>query len=654
MKKTFYKQWLLNGILLFCSIFIATISIEIALHFSHDSALQKFKETMRVKKNDAAAVLKHMSGGTAASIHFGYHPFYGYTKNPPYNKLGQKPGKYYVDNYGFRNNFDYRKKGDIKQIGIFGGSSTFGDNVSNDNTIAVLLEALINKNSPEKYRIINFGVGGWHLPQQLFAMIREAPYLDGVIFLDGVNELAFTTGKKLSYPIDFPTFNAMSLFFSDKHDLDEIKLLYKSQANFPIDSWLSSSRLFLFLSKHYYDRAEKQAQEAENVRIANVSYHMPEYRKNPPDLDFKKQLQNALNLYEHYSLSADAIADKLQLKMLHVLQPQMYANSTAQEVAIGLGKDINYIHSTFGKWYFNYDKIQQLYVKLWGGGQGSLSQRALDLATLLPAPSNFAWSDLWSDPVHPVHGGNKIIAQKIYEKIVENSWIPKFKLLPSRTILDHDNNAVEKAHLKVPPSLTNKTYLNRTYTWLYQGQPIGIGKQFITEPLPIGRHKFDLRVQTGEGMPKYFRQPIILQNSLSTLLNYAKNGIPNSNDANSKPELANDGNIHGRSLDEVWYTSKNTSSFFWQIDLQRPRKIKAIEIFFREDFKNAGQISNLILSGSLDKKFKQSTVLAESGNMAFPVDRWVTYTSGSKYRYIRVSRKDDNYLVLAEVRILGE
>ena len=153
----------------------------------------------------------------------------------------------------------------------------------------------------------------------------------------------------------------------------------------------------------------------------------------------------------------------------------------------------------------------------WGDKQGNLTERALDLATLLPAPKNYQWSDLWADPVHPVWGGNKIIAEKIYDKLVKNAWLPTFEELPLLTIIDSDNNGAWKGELRISPDLVNHVDLNLNYTWLFQGQPIGVGWKILT-PLKVGESKIDLRVQADEGEPIYFRQVVNVKNNLSTIL----------------------------------------------------------------------------------------------------------------------------------------
>tara|TARA_B100001123_G_scaffold331128_1_gene373332 strand:+ start:540 stop:1649 length:1110 start_codon:yes stop_codon:yes gene_type:complete len=79
-------------------------------------------------------------------------------------------------------------KGGKKEIWLFGGSTTFGYGVKNDETIAANLERQLDN----QYRVINFGSGYYYSTQEriLFNnLLLQLPAPHAAIFIDGVNDL---------------------------------------------------------------------------------------------------------------------------------------------------------------------------------------------------------------------------------------------------------------------------------------------------------------------------------------------------------------------------------------------------------------------------------------------------------------------------------
>ena len=77
--------------------------------------------------------------------------------------------------------------GGKKEIWVFGGSTTFGYGVKNNQTIAAYLEALFKK----KFEVKNFGTGFYYSTQERILLndllIKfDSPY--AIIFIDGLNE----------------------------------------------------------------------------------------------------------------------------------------------------------------------------------------------------------------------------------------------------------------------------------------------------------------------------------------------------------------------------------------------------------------------------------------------------------------------------------
>ena len=97
-----------------------------------------------------------------------------------------------VSSMGNRCNYNGLSKcktpdGGKNEIWLFGGSTTFGYGVKNDETISAYLEKLFNK----KYRIINFGSGFYYSTQEriLFHnLLTKLPAPFAIVFIDGLNE----------------------------------------------------------------------------------------------------------------------------------------------------------------------------------------------------------------------------------------------------------------------------------------------------------------------------------------------------------------------------------------------------------------------------------------------------------------------------------
>ncbi|MFQ5444318.1 MAG: SGNH/GDSL hydrolase family protein, partial [Nitrospinales bacterium] len=249
---------------IFLTMLMLLVCGETILYVTSDHKLMEFREEMRQKKMKAEFNLKketdeafEQNSKIIQSV-YTFHPFYGYTNK---NHIENVPGyNYSIDAYGYRKDFDFRdRKKDIFQIGLFGGSAAFGYQMDDEDTLSHLLGDLLKNKYGDKIRVKNFGVQGWHLPQQLFAFIRERQYLNAVIFFDGVNELdLYVQETNSNYPSDFPYFDARILFQTDKNSTiaKEIERLYSAQASFPVDFWWSRSRLFLFFSKRYFNKLE--------------------------------------------------------------------------------------------------------------------------------------------------------------------------------------------------------------------------------------------------------------------------------------------------------------------------------------------------------------------------------------------------------------
>lgn len=401
---------------------------ETILYFAYDDKLKEFHEEMRQKKAKAEFNLKketqdpfEQNDQVIRSV-YTYHPFYGYTNK---SHIQDVPGyNYSIDSYGYRKDFDFRKREkNVFQIGLFGGSSAFGFQVQDEETLSRLLDGMLKKKYGEQIRVKNFGVQGWHLPQQLFAFIRERQYLDAVIFFDGVNELdLYNQEINSNYPSDFPYFDARLLFQIGKNSkvVKLMRKLYSAQASYPVDSLWTRSRLFLFISMRYLGKLERKTTLAIRKSVENSEDKFPEYREAPhwdPDESFKRVLEN----YRKYALMEDAVAEKFDIKILHVLQPMLFVNTSPEKAAKRINKTVEELYKVQNYSFFQYHRIRRLFKELWGNDKGELGPLALDLSDAVP--EDFEYKTNWIDPVHPRPPGYQMAAKKIFDKIVSAGWL---------------------------------------------------------------------------------------------------------------------------------------------------------------------------------------------------------------------------------------
>lgn len=649
---TMGKRLVFSGAAVLLAALMTLVLAEAMARGLRGDELEAYHQQMLAKRAKAQQVLANGVDNPLQTV-FAYHPYYSYANS---RRANLTPGNYYyVDQYGFRNDFDYRRPpAGVRQIGIFGGSAAFGWSVDNEHTLARCLERLLNQEQPQAWRVVNFGVGGWHLPQQLFVLLRELPFLDGAVFYDGVNELAFCVKDAMNsaFPPDFPLYGGHTFFPATgaENKNEKIWELFGAQASFPAESWLARSRLYLFFSRLRIERLETEADRLVRQKPRLPPEDSLEFR-SPTKMSFGQAMDLALADYRRYALAADAIAEKAGKKMLHVLQPQMFAGLTPGQVAEKWGKSLEHVTSTYDPWYWEYHRLGSLFQQTWGDSKGGLGPLAQDLSTILPV--DFDYQSWWTDPVHSRGGGNEVIARNMYAKMTASGWFPPQRELPALTVLDQNNRGTLAVELSCQSCLKDAEG-HEQVTWLAGQKEVGRGPN-ASPTLPVGPNHVFVKVSRPDGREWFYRKEVLVRHNLAVLENFAASGRASSNDQNSRPQLAIDGHTGAKTLDEMWCSSAPSRQFYWELDLGRQRQVKAIEIFFREGYRDPGQVSNLRLWGSLEPRFAQAIPLASRGAGPFPADRrWVIYLPDQPLRYLRISRDDDNYLTLAEVRVLGE
>jgi hypothetical protein len=326
-----------------------------------------------------------------------YHPYYGYVNNP---KLKE------IDSYGFRNDFDFKKnETNIKQIGLFGGSAAFGGGLKLNETIAKQLQSLLDKKFPGLFRVVNFNGPAMKLPQTAIIFMRELEYLDAAIFFTGFPEIS---SPQRFFPADFPYFSIINLYpqyaelIGSKTAVAAIRNLHQAYASFPVNNKISNSSFLLFFYKRYIEKMKKRIQTiSKEAEESDSIKKLPDYIE-PQSSEVR--LSNSLKNYKKYSLSVESIAEKFNIKLLHVLGPMINPSD-------------------------GFTGMRHLFNRMLKNPEEHYKSNSLDLTDLFPAPPNndFKKSKFMKDTVHPKRIGAKLIAKKMLEKMISVGWFLKFR-----------------------------------------------------------------------------------------------------------------------------------------------------------------------------------------------------------------------------------
>ena len=293
LKKFFKKHIFVSYLIIFLVSF--TIINKISKKFLHQNKLEtrtlpNFIEKVYGKDN----VKDYQKVMSEQSSMFNYKPFVEFTERPRSNiftsvsVLGNRCNKNKVANC-------QPAKGGRKEIWLFGGSTTFGYGVKNDETISAYIEKKLNN----EYRVINFGAGYYFSTQEriLFNNLLlelSPPY--AAIFIDGLNDL----GRE--YNFNETIYSNSIKNKMNKSTNEEIKNYFKERFY-----RLNIVRLInQFKVKNRIEKKEKNSSnELGNVKISKL-----------------------VNILVNNQKINEAIGEKYNIKLLNILQPvPIYADS---------------------------------------------------------------------------------------------------------------------------------------------------------------------------------------------------------------------------------------------------------------------------------------------------------------------------------------
>lgn len=99
-----------------------------------------------------------------------FHPSFGWTNQPGYTSGEQVPFRVTINNQGLRGATDYAvaAPSGVARLAVFGDSTTFGEEVDDDETVPAYLEAALRDSE-----VLNFGVHGYGLGQMMLRLEEE-------------------------------------------------------------------------------------------------------------------------------------------------------------------------------------------------------------------------------------------------------------------------------------------------------------------------------------------------------------------------------------------------------------------------------------------------------------------------------------------------
>ena len=251
----------------------------------------------------AGAVLDDFSH--LAKLGFGYQPWVQFSEPPYKGKLVNVD----VDSLGFSirrtRNEEQKEKSPGLRIFTFGGSNTFGYNVSDEHTWPSYLSDILNKRAKElglniRIEVTNYGRGFYYSTQEvllLAQLLRRGQRPNLVIFLDGGNE-----GQSCS---DAP-------FFTNKLR----DAMHSLQFAIPNIGWLPVVRLANVLNQRMF--APTQPNSCENEPEKGIEGAV-QYEQNTKIARVVSELYNVKTLFflgpdAPYNYPSELYRDKTRAK----------------------------------------------------------------------------------------------------------------------------------------------------------------------------------------------------------------------------------------------------------------------------------------------------------------------------------------------------
>ncbi|MGE3153881.1 MAG: hypothetical protein AB7G48_02890 [Nitrospiraceae bacterium] len=344
------------------------------------------------------------------------HPLFGYTYNPEdegINNFGFLTGRdVFLTPSGYSVAGSNGRGPDSLVVGIFGGS--FADYVGREHKyLSARLKALFPTREPV---ILSMGVGGYAIPQTVFAYLYFRELFDIVVFIDGLNEVWNYVENNLS---GFPPEFAKAQVFRFKMARQELspeqfdrtaKIISLKKWSTFITRWslmppfkrrLVTHYLWDTLYTHWFLAIERESMAlSQSYRTGRLFFEVPE----------EEILGHAARQWTLYHRLVHDVASREGSLSLHMLQPNPFVPNSK----ILTPEEDFIIHHSYPVEFHvlhGYPKLRTEVAHL--KDKGVL---ALDLSLIYQETAR----PIWIDSAHPNSEGSRMVVDAIYDLIVAN------------------------------------------------------------------------------------------------------------------------------------------------------------------------------------------------------------------------------------------
>jgi len=410
------KNKLLRRITVILTVFFLTEIILTIYSFYTDRTLSRANKILHREKikQEAFSTSLLIGKGRKFENSLDIHPFFGYVYN---SKLKG------INNFGFKTKYNIgicdseyclesidQEKSLV--IGIFGGS--FAEQTGE---LSKYLESKFSLlNFPKRVVILNFGIGGYAIPQSAFIFIYFRELFDIVIFIDGVNEVWNPLKNNgVGYPPEFAkayhfkhklSLSKMSpVVFASTYNIIKLKKQLYGITRFSLKPFIRQSLFGHYAWKgiegNFRNRINK-----ERWKIINEYDIAPNFF----DISDETLLRFSAKRWKGYHRLIHQVSSSMGILDIHILQPNPYIpdskDFTSEEIKaikgfLALGDCV----------LMGYPKLQEALSGL--KREGVITE---DLSAIFRNETK----TVWIDGGHLNQEGYKIVLDKVFDLIQEN------------------------------------------------------------------------------------------------------------------------------------------------------------------------------------------------------------------------------------------
>ncbi len=318
-------------------------------------------------------------------------PYTGY-KNLP----RQKTALFTIDSHGFRITGKESDHPNSQRVILLGGSSAFGQEVKDDETIAFFL----HQNNP-RLKVINAGVVGFHTAQELSSLVTELVHYrpDVVVAYDGWNDLF------------------IQWLIRDQKEIGDHSFAFRMIEELLIENYktrVSVKRSFDQLMKILMERSavlsflqEKIARLKQKFSNTHLLSRKGELKEIEPE-----RLNFAVEQYVGNLKEMKEFCESQGIQFLVVIQPELERKSVKTKEEMESLREFDQIFSGYAS---QFPKLYELFIQRSKERLQTMGVPFLDIGSL-PEFSGYR-GRLFADPVHTNQMGNAIAAKLIHQKL---------------------------------------------------------------------------------------------------------------------------------------------------------------------------------------------------------------------------------------------